>query len=166
MVKLHPDKMRVRVRQEQFVLAEIQNRCADVLGPPEGWDCAVGCSLLRPDMYWLFNDSNWMLHIEVDETSEHENDDERVANIQSSVNSGAGCMFHTLIRVGTYAYDNWSAAMKRTRLRGGDPAWSARQGEFDRRMDIFEATVREVVKKISNKDESVAGKIQLFIKSQ
>jgi len=65
----YPRLLDVKVRKEQFVLAELQRRLPDILALAMTivWDCLVpgGCSLKRPDLLLKFVDR--YLHFEVDE---------------------------------------------------------------------------------------------------
>lgn len=63
----HPERVKWRVRKEQFVLAEIQALIPELWTYFVSWDCPVsgGCSMHRPDMLWdMF--LNWF-SIEIDE---------------------------------------------------------------------------------------------------
>lgn len=64
---LHPEKAKLKVRKEHYILAEFQRRCN--LSQASGiiWDCPVsgGCSLKRPDL--LIDLPEMYVQVEVDE---------------------------------------------------------------------------------------------------
>jgi hypothetical protein len=66
---MEPDKARLKVRREHYILAEINRRLPELAGKSHEfvWDCRVpgGCSLKRPDMLIVFDDR--YVQIEVDE---------------------------------------------------------------------------------------------------
>jgi hypothetical protein len=68
-VALEPDKARLKVRKEHYILSELNNRMPELMGRAREavWDCRVpgGCSLKRPDMLYVFDDR--YVQIEIDE---------------------------------------------------------------------------------------------------
>jgi hypothetical protein len=66
---MEPDKARLKVRREHYILAEVNRRLPELAGKSHEfvWDCRVpgGCSLKRPDMIFVFEDR--YIQIEVDE---------------------------------------------------------------------------------------------------
>ena len=72
---MEPDKARLKVRREHYVLAEINRRLPNLVGKSHElvWDCRVpgGCSLKRPDMLFIIDDR--YVQIEVDEDGHTEN---------------------------------------------------------------------------------------------
>ena len=68
-VSMEPDKARLKVRREHYILAEVNRRLPELAGKSHEfvWDCRVpgGCSLKRPDMIFVFEDR--YIQIEVDE---------------------------------------------------------------------------------------------------
>ena len=66
-VALFPDKAKLKVRKEQYVLAELERLVPELGAYETTWDCAVpgGCSLKQPDKLYKLCDR--YLHIEVDE---------------------------------------------------------------------------------------------------
>ena len=68
-VALEPEKARVKVRKEHYILAELNSRMPELMGKAREavWDCRVpgGCSLKRPDMLYVFVDR--YIQIEIDE---------------------------------------------------------------------------------------------------
>ena len=68
-----PEKAKLKVRKEHYVLAELQRLVPELAAFQSTWDCPVpgGCSLKRPDMLYRLADR--YLQIEVDEFG-HENE--------------------------------------------------------------------------------------------
>ena len=68
-VALEPERARVKVRKEHYILSELNSRMPELLGRAREavWDCRVpgGRSLKRPDMLYVFEDR--YVQIEVDE---------------------------------------------------------------------------------------------------
>ena len=66
-VALFPDKAKLKVRKEQYVLAELERLVPELGAYETTWDCAVpgGCSLKQPDKLYKLSDR--YLHLEVDE---------------------------------------------------------------------------------------------------
>ena len=66
-VGLHPELAKLKVRKEQYVLAEFQRLVPSLSGQSVTWDCPVpgGCSLKRPDL--LYDLGEYYLQLEVDE---------------------------------------------------------------------------------------------------
>ena len=66
---LEPDKARVKVRSEHYIVDEMIRRLPELLGKARQavWDCRVpgGCSLKRPDLLYIFEDR--YVQIEIDE---------------------------------------------------------------------------------------------------
>jgi hypothetical protein len=66
---LEPDRARVKLRSEQYVVDELIRRMPELLGKARhaAWDCKVpgGCSLKRPDLLYVFDDR--YVQIEIDE---------------------------------------------------------------------------------------------------
>lgn len=137
----HPTLARSKVRIEHMVLAEVerllpelQKEACDVV-----WDCAIhgvtDCTLRKPDMLWVFatdNGDRHSLHLEVDETNDHEDDDVRVADIQKATES----LHHYLVRV------RMQGAFRRKRLSNGEPCVYAADS-FDSLMVRLMSVLRE-----------------------
>jgi len=66
-VALYPEKAKLKVRKEHYILAEIDRLMPELSAFQSSWDCRVsgGCSLKRPDM--IYNLGDRYLQIEVDE---------------------------------------------------------------------------------------------------
>ena len=68
-VALEPDRARVKVRKEHYILSELNSRMPELMGRAREavWDCRVpgGCSLKRPDMLYVFEDR--YVQVEIDE---------------------------------------------------------------------------------------------------
>ena len=66
-VALFPDKAKLKVRKEQYVLAELERLVPELGAYETTWDCAVpgGCSVKQPDKLYKLSDR--YLHLEVDE---------------------------------------------------------------------------------------------------
>jgi hypothetical protein len=64
---LYPERARLKVRKEHFVLAEFQRLLPELQNQKATWDCCVpgGCSLKRPDL--LYDLGDHYLQVEVDE---------------------------------------------------------------------------------------------------
>jgi len=87
----YPQMLQLKVRKEQFVLAELQRRLPEAMAAAKMilWDCRVpgGCSLKQPDLLMSFDDR--YLHVEVDEFGHASNacidEDQRLAVIAADV---------------------------------------------------------------------------------
>jgi hypothetical protein len=68
-VALEPDKARVKVRTEHYVVDELNRRMPDLMRRARSatWDCTApgGCSLKRADLLYIFD--NQYVQVEVDE---------------------------------------------------------------------------------------------------
>jgi len=64
---MYPEKAKLKVRKEQYVLAELERLIPELSAFHTTWDCPVpgGCSLKRPDR--LYTMSDHYIQIEVDE---------------------------------------------------------------------------------------------------
>ena len=83
---VYPDLVKLKVRIEHFVLAELQSRVPDLESWFVTWDCPIpgGCSLKRPDMLWELPRSYFQ--VEVDENGDdHEDDRDRLLELQASM---------------------------------------------------------------------------------
>jgi len=144
---LYPERTRLKVRKEQFILSEIERRIPELSNYIAIWDCALGdCTLTKPDMYWFIQQIG--VHIEIDEHGlDHEDDDHRVAQIHAA--SGMDGTY--LMRFNPDEYldvdgNTVPSCFRRIRLPTGDPRLEATP-EFERRMDIFETEFRHVLQK-------------------
>jgi len=139
---LYPERKRLKVRKEHFILSEIERRVPELCEYRAIWDCALGnCVLAKPDMYWFIGHIG--IHLEIDERGlDHEDDDHRVAEIHTA--SGMDGTF--LIRFNPDEYSNKdgnkvSSCFRHIRLATG-PRLRATP-EFKRRMDILEDVMYE-----------------------
>ena len=66
---MYPNKAKLKVRKEQYVLAELQRLVPELAAFTYVWDCPVpgGCSLKAPDLLYKLSDR--YLQLEVDEGS-------------------------------------------------------------------------------------------------
>ena len=66
-VALYPDKAKLKIRKEHYVLAELDRLLPTLSAFQSVWDCPVpgGCSLKRPDKLYVMHDR--YIQIEVDE---------------------------------------------------------------------------------------------------
>jgi hypothetical protein len=142
---LYPERTRLKIRKEQFILAEIERRIPELCAYKAVWDCALGnCIILKPDMYWFIRGIG--IHLEIDEHGlDHEDDDHRVAEIHSA--SGMDGTFLTRFNPDEYVDAQGNAresCFRRFRLPTGDPRIKATP-EFGPRMDVLEAELRRVL---------------------
>ena len=135
---IHPDLNRLRVRVEHFVLAEIQRLIPQMTKYLEIQDCPVPCgvSMERPDALYVIGKT--LVQIEIDETPDHENDQNRLMRILASTNA----VEHIVIRVHTHSTDQYPSMFTKKRLRNGESVLEARPAEFGRRMTIIQETIR------------------------
>ena len=142
-IRLHPEKhTRITVRKEQFILGEIQRQIPELEPYLVTWDCPLpnqDCTKKKPDMCWKVK--NTLIHLEVDENgSEHEDSDERSVEIHAASN----VTNHLLIRFNPdKTSDGHRPCLVETRLRNGDRAYKRDTKEWDRRIPVLIATVRE-----------------------
>jgi len=88
---LFPDMVKLKVRQEHLILAEIQRQLPELEPYLVAQDCPIpgSCSLKRPDCLW--NLGAGYLHVEVDEGGDvHEDSLDRLHEIQESINGMDG----------------------------------------------------------------------------
>jgi len=140
---LYPERTRVKVRKEQFILAEIERRIPQLCEYKATWDCALGnCVISKPDMYWFIQQIG--IHLEIDEHGiDHEDDDHRVAEIHTA----SGMDGTLLIRFNPDEYvdeagNEVSSCFRRFRLCTGDPRLEGTP-EFGRRMDVLEEVMHQ-----------------------
>ena len=66
---LEPEKARLKVRTEHYIVDEINRRMPELMAKARSatWDCAApgGCSLKRADLLYIFD--NQYVQVEVDE---------------------------------------------------------------------------------------------------
>jgi hypothetical protein len=164
---MFPEKSKTQVRREQLVLAEIQRVCP-FLPPPVGWDCAASdCTLKKPDMWWLFPMQNnnsvaekqhYLLHLEIDEEKNHEQDDGRLAEIQAMCNNGKGASFATVIRIGLDQRDeDEGPVFKKKRRSDGSIEYHGDTLEFRDRINKTREMVEAVLGLIMKNDTSLTG---------
>ncbi|CAM9668928.1 unnamed protein product, partial [Phaeothamnion confervicola] len=81
---LHPEISKyVKLRKEHFLLAEIQNRIPELHKYPHVWDCPLGCTLDRPDLFYFLRRIG--IHFEVDEHGlVHEDSHDRLLRIHEA----------------------------------------------------------------------------------
>jgi len=144
---LHPEISKyVKLRKEHFCLAEIQNRIPELHEHPHVWDCPIGCTLQRPDLFYFLG--NIGIHIEIDEHGDvHEDSDTRLARIHEA----SGMEGTYVIRINPDAYvddnsDEFGPCFVRRLLSNGEPVLKVTP-EFKRRFDFIEPVVRAVYEK-------------------
>ena len=156
---MYPNSRKMKVRKEQFILAEIQNQIPELQNYFLTWDCKIpgqSCVAFRPDMAWEINDT--LLHIEIDEGGIiHEDDDQRLAEIHSASNKRN----HACIRFNPdESIDGSPPCMKRKRLSNGEYVYDKNTKEWNKRMDVLIQTVRNAYEcALSNK--SVCAKVKV-----
>lgn len=114
---VYPKSVTLKVRQEHFILAEVQRLLPKLEHWFEEWDCPVagGCSLKRPDMLWEM--PRFYLHLEVDEGGDrHEDDRERLKEIHRSMG---------MHRPGVVIRINAEGMLTQKKHGGGERMWTA-----------------------------------------
>jgi hypothetical protein len=120
---LYPNKVKVQIRKEHQILAEIQRLVPELAKASLywQWDCRVpgGCSLKRPDMLYVL--SNCYLQLEIDENG-HENttctdEDSRLELIAADVGLPG-----IVIRINP---DSSPPMLKRRKLSCGELSWQS-----------------------------------------
>jgi hypothetical protein len=161
---LYPERTRLKVRKEQFILSEIERRIPELSHYIAIWDCPLGnCVLSKPDMYWFIKQIG--IHVEIDEHGlDHEDDDHRVAQIHAA--SGMDGTYIMRFNPDEYLDVDGNTVppcFRRFRLSTGDPRLEATP-EFERRMDIFEVELHRVLQKAVEGivPDEYDWKIQLF----
>lgn len=112
-------------------------------------------------MWWLFPlqaGAMYLLHLEVDEEHDHEQDEGRLAEIQASCNEGRGASFATVIRIGLDKryYDEGPVFTKKRRL-DGSVEYRGGTIEFNRRIDEAKELIERVFQAIRDNDTSLSG---------
>ena len=158
---MYPELGKLRVRKEQFILAEIQRMVPELESYLLGWDCRLpgqSCSESRPDMVWKVKDT--LIHVEIDECGdEHEDDEERIIGIHAA----SGCDKHVLIRFNPdKSSDGSPSCLRRVQLKSGDVAFSNNTNEWDKRIPVLVKHVREAFQKSIEGIEVVPWKCRLF----
>ena len=156
---MYPNSRKMKVRKEQFILAEVQNQIPELQEYFLTWDCKIpgqSCVAFRPDMAWEINDT--LLHIEIDEDGiNHEDDDQRLAEIHSASNKKN----HVCIRFNPdKSKDGSPPCMKKITLKNGEPVYDKDPDEWDKRMNILIPIVRNAYED-SLVNKSVGDKIKV-----
>lgn len=139
---IYPGMNRYNVRIEHFVLAEIQRIFPELTQYITVQDCPIPCgvSLERPDL--LFVIGKTLLHIEIDETPDHENTKDRLMRILASTD----CVEHIVIRIHTHSYGDFPSMFQTKLLRNSQKVYERREGEFQDRMLIIEKNIKMAIK--------------------
>ena len=155
-----PHRISSKMRQEQFVLAEIQRRMPELQDYPFQWDCPLACTLKRPDL--VYDCYHWYLHFEIDEHGHrHEDNPERLREIHEAMGGRPGI----LVRINP---NSKVKPMMRKRLTAsGHHAWSGNGRHFRDKMQIVENHVRKLAIGFLGKANPHAGadrahKVKLF----
>lgn len=138
---MHPNLAKTfKVRTEHLVLAEIERQMPELENNFLSWDCPLPCAISteRADMLWQVGST--LLHIEVDETSTHEDDRNRLMRLHAATDS----INHIVIRIHTHSYEHYKPCVIRSQING---EWvvRARQQEFDRRMELVVAEIKKLL---------------------
>jgi len=142
---LYPELNKLRVRVEHFVLADIQRVIPHMTKYLEVQDCPIPCgvSMERPDALYVTKNGKTLVHIEIDETPNHENDTNRLMRILASTDA----VEHIVVRVHTHQTVDDPSMFVSRRLTNGEKVLSARPCEFSRRMKIIEKTIKRLMRK-------------------
>ena len=159
---LYPDLARLKVRKEQFVLADVQRRLADLLCNASNisWDCPIpgGCTLLRPDLLVRF--PSVYLQVEVDEfghcDKSCDQEDSRLELIAADLGLPG-----LVIRINPDV--RGLECFRRTQLRNGEIAFQAVGKNFSRLMDRVENAVRSNLSRCSREERR--GIMRIFVDS-
>lgn len=144
--QMYPDLNKLKVKQEHFILSEIQSRMPWLEEYFMVHDCPLPCatSMERPDMLWMVGST--LLHVEIDETPTHEDDRDRLRRILA----GTDAVDHIVVRIHTHEFCDdgleRSSCFKNIRLRNGEKAIVA-NSEFNRRMGIVVKTIDDLLLK-------------------
>jgi hypothetical protein len=151
----HPDKVppKLQMRVEILVIAEVERQLKSIVDDAVGviWDCSPNCETrCQPDRIWLYNkkDKPTAVHLEIDEHgNQHEDDDNRVARIQSSMSVTDSW----LVRYNTGSTATRLSSVKRRKLSNGNPYWErSKDDEWDRRISILVQTIKGIHERIVN----------------
>ena len=143
--QMYPESNKVRVRQEHFMLSEIQRRMPQLNDYFMLHDCPLPCatSMERPDMLWMVGTT--LLHIEIDETNCHEDDRNRLMRILAGTNG----VEHIVLRIHTHMYKEkgitYPPCFKKIALKNGEKGIIAHEKEFERRMDIVVNNIENLI---------------------
>lgn len=145
---------KLRVRKEQFVLAEIQQQIPELEELFLTWDCSVpgSCTLARPDVMWRINET--LLHVKVDEEGDHhEDNNDHIIGIHA----GSGCKYHILIRFNPgKSSGGRPPCIRRKRGRSGGDYYEKVEAEWNHRMPILIAEVKSAFKACLSEGENMA----------
>lgn len=138
---LFPGLNKIKVRKEQFILAEIQRCIPELEKYFLVWDCPIPnqtCCRKMPDMAWKIGTT--LLHIEIDEEGdEHEDNEERIVGIHAA----SGCQNHICIRFNPdKTSEGDPSCMKQTILSSGDKVFQKNEREWNRRIPLLVEEVR------------------------
>jgi hypothetical protein len=144
------DKLTTYVRKEIYVLAELQRRVPELFDSKITWDCPIsgGCSKRRPDLCCDWGE--YVLIVELDEFGhEHycaKGEMKRLNEIWSDLD----CRPMGVVRLNPDEYvDSGGETVKGMfrcyRLNTGERRLKGRGGEFEKRMNLLEATVRRFI---------------------
>jgi len=142
---LFPELNKLRVRVEHFVLADIQRVIPNMTKYLQIQDCPIPCgvSMERPDALYITHNGKTLIHIEIDETPNHENDQNRLMRILASTDA----VEHIVVRIHTHRTTDYPSMFISKRLKNGEKVLSARPEEFDRRMKMIENTIKRLMRK-------------------
>jgi len=142
---LYPEMNKLRVRVEHFVLADIQRVIPGMTKYLQIQDCPIPCgvSMERPDALYITRNGKTLIHLEIDETPDHENDQKRLMRILASTDAEE----HVVIRIHTHRTADHPSMFTHRVLQNGEKVLGARPIEFDRRMKIIKKTINNLVKK-------------------
>jgi hypothetical protein len=100
----------------------------------------------------------YLLHLEVDEEHDHEQDEGRLAEIQASCNEGRGASFATVIRIGLDERDyDEGPVFKKKRRADGSVEYRGSTVEFHRRIEEARELIERVFQAIQDNDTSLSG---------
>ena len=135
---MYPNKAKLKVRKEQYVLAELQRLVPELEAFTHVWDCPVpgGCSLKAPDLLYKLPDR--YLQVEVDENGHADkagvDEDTRLEIIAADVDLPG-----LVLRLDP---DN-PPCFRYRQLNNGEKAVQAIPGRFELLMRRTAAAVRE-----------------------
>jgi len=138
-----PHLVTLKVRQEHFVLAEIQRRIPELWRWFQEWDCPIfgGCSIKRPDMLWEL--PLFFFIVEIDEGGDaHEDDRKRLNTIHQDLG---------VHRPGHVLRINPDGMLIKRQHQDGEVKYTSTK-LFATRMDKVEAFVRERVMGLIHKE--------------
>ncbi len=158
----YPELQQFQIRREQFLLAEIQRQIPEMEKYFLTWDCKLEnqtCNTYKPDMCWSVK--NTLLHIEIDETLSHEDNDERLVDIHNA----SGLKYHVCIRINCGSHRKQDPMMKRMKTsKNNEYLYVKNKQEWDTRMGVIIQEVRDSFQSCfsDNESEIRTGKRKLF----